>query len=307
MREKPFDRKKYIWGIGLFVLGLFLCFGGKHNLVYGADGTVYTVTVHPVYEHPVTGEIEDSGGSSAKATGQAMVESCVSTTGLLQVTDDGKYYVTIRMSLIDYTSDQKFQVQDWGDSDWTDPNLGITGTGTDSNGTTDDITIQVPSENSILRISMYVTQMGRNVIFYVYTSDASEGNTTDMTATIVTSDSEESEAADTTEVSQAEASTTTETAQRTERSMSESSSENDGLTLSTQTESADATTLDSTRTIGQEIFIRVVSGTIVGLILLCVSFGMVYWLRVHWVYLGGYETEDFGYEKKKAKERDNEA
>lgn len=149
-------------------------------------GTVYTCTINRCYAHPVTGVIEDSGGEASYATGQGMVEGCVYPTGILEVTDSGEYYLTIRMSLMDYTSDHNFQVQSVGDSGWSSTNAGITGNGTDTNGTTADIGIQVPSENCVVRGSMYVEPMGRSVIFYLYPSDFKEGNSTDMNATIVT-------------------------------------------------------------------------------------------------------------------------
>ena len=69
-----------------------------------AGGNVYTCAVYPCYAHPVTGAIEDSGGEASYATGQGMVEGAVYTTGILEVTDSGAYYLTIRMSLMSYTS-----------------------------------------------------------------------------------------------------------------------------------------------------------------------------------------------------------
>lgn len=154
-----------------------------------AGGTVYTCTINRCYAHPVTGVIEDAGGEASYATGQGMVEGCVYATGMMEVTDSGEYYLTIRMSLMDYTSGHSFWVQNVGDSDWQSPALGQTGSGTDTNGTTADITICVPSENCVVRGSMYVEPMGRDVVFYLYPSDYSAGNTTDMTPTIVTESS----------------------------------------------------------------------------------------------------------------------
>ena len=150
------------------------------------SGTVYTCAVHGSYAHPVTGVIEDSGGQASYATGQGMVESAIADTGILEVTASGGYYLTIRMSLMDITSNHSFWVQTVGDSGWSSPALGVTGNGTDSNGSTADICIQVPSENCVVRGSMYVQPMGREVIFYLYPSDFAEGNRTDMQATMVT-------------------------------------------------------------------------------------------------------------------------
>ena len=154
--------------------------------VLAASGNVYTCVIHPCYAHPVTGVIEDSGGEASYATGQGMVDGAIYTTGILELTDSGEYYLTIRMSLMDYTSNHSFWVQNVGDSGWSSPAIGMTGNGTDDNGATADICMQVPSENCVVRGSMYVDPMGRNVIFYLYPSDYTAGNSTDMNATIVT-------------------------------------------------------------------------------------------------------------------------
>ena len=159
-----------------------------------ASGNVYTCAVHPCYVHPVTGVIEDSGGEASYATGQGMVDGVVYPTGILELTDSGEYYLTVRFSLMDQTSGHSFWVQNVGDSGWSAPAVGVTGSGTDGNGTTADICIQVPSENCVVRVSMYVDPMGRDVIFYLYPSDYTAGNSTDMNATIVTASSGSGEA-----------------------------------------------------------------------------------------------------------------
>lgn len=175
---------------GLLAAFIFLAWTGlSASPVLAESGAVYTCVIHPCYAHPVTGEIEDSGGEGSYATGQGMVESAVYTTGILEVTDSGAYYLTIRLSLMDYISNHAFWVQNVGDSGWSAPALGVTGSGSDSNGSTADVCIQVPSENCVIRGSMYVQPMGRDVVFYLYPSDFTAGNATDMNATMVTSDS----------------------------------------------------------------------------------------------------------------------
>lgn len=181
-------KNKILSAIMTCVLAITLMAGFPAVKAYAASGTVYSCAINRCYAHPVTGVIEDSGGESSYATGQGMVEGCVYSNGILEVTDDGAYYLTIRMSLMDYTSGHSFQVQNVGDSGWSTPaEIGITGNGSDSNGTTADVCMRVPSENCVVRGSMYVEPMGRNVIFYLYPSDYSEGNNTDMNATMVTS------------------------------------------------------------------------------------------------------------------------
>lgn len=183
-------KNKILSAIMTCVLAVTLMAGFPAVKAYAASGTVYSCAINRCYAHPVTGVIEDSGGESSYATGQGMVEGCVYSNGILEVTDDGAYYLTIRMSLMDYTSGHSFQVQNVGDSGWSTPSeVGITGNGSDSNGTTADVCIRVPSENCIVRGSMYVEPMGRDVIFYLYPSNYSEGNNTDMNATMVTESS----------------------------------------------------------------------------------------------------------------------
>lgn len=180
-------KNKILSAIMTCVLAITLMAGFPAVKAYAASGTVYSCAINRCYAHPVTGVIEDSGGESSYATGQGMVEGCVYSNGILEVTDDGAYYLTIRMSLMDYTSGHSFQVQSVGDSGWSTPSeIGITGNGSDSNGTTADVCMRVPSENCVVRGSMYVEPMGRDVIFYLYPSNYSEGNNTDMNATMVT-------------------------------------------------------------------------------------------------------------------------
>lgn len=167
-------------------LGLALLAGFPAVEAHAATGSVYTCTINRCYAHPVTGVVEDSGGAGSGEIGQGMVKGCVYPTGILEVADDGNYYLTIRLSLMDYTSGHDFQVQSVGDSGWSSTGYAQTGTGSDSNGTTADVVIQVPSENCIVRGTMYVEPMGRNVVFYLYPSDYNEGNNTDMNATMVT-------------------------------------------------------------------------------------------------------------------------
>ncbi len=184
---KNHRKRSYLWKKLLMMAAMISFLAGYQKIpVFAASGSVYTSSITRCYRHPVTGQIEDSGGESGYATGQGMVEGSVGSTGLLEVTDTGEYYLTFRMSLMDYTTDHTFLVQNVGDSGWKEMALGQTGSGTDSSGTTADVCVQVPSENCIVRISMYVTAMGRNVVFYIYPSNYQQGNQTSFKATMVT-------------------------------------------------------------------------------------------------------------------------
>lgn len=181
MRERYRVREKILAYIGAAVLLLLFS-----QPVYAQSGKIYTCNITRCYSHPVTGVIEDSGGESSYATGQGMVESAVGTTGMLEITDGGDYYLTIRMSMMDYTTGHSFLVQKVGDSDWMSTSVTQVSSATDSNGTTTDFRILVPSESCVVRCSMNVTPMGRDVIFYFYPGSYTEGNTSGMTAGIVT-------------------------------------------------------------------------------------------------------------------------
>lgn len=105
--------------------------------------------------------------------------------GIMEATDAGQYYLTIRMNLMDYTSGHGFWVQKWGSGSWKKANAAISKRGSDSNGTTADIVIQVPDSACVVRGSIYVAPMGRNVVWYMYPSDYAEGGNDEMNATIV--------------------------------------------------------------------------------------------------------------------------
>lgn len=237
MREKNW-KKNLLTCFGAAVLFVAAALGFPAVSVHAESGSVYSCTINRCYSHPVTGEIEDSGGEASYATGQGMVEGAVYASGLMEVTDSGNYYLTIRMSLIDYTSGHSFSVQNVGDSGWSGTGVAVTANGSDSNGTTSDICIQVPSENCIVRVSMYVTPMGRDVTFYLYPSDYSEGNSVGMNPAFVT---EEAASTEDSGSGEAVANSTLDTgsAQEAETSEAADTQETDG------TESTDETAQDN--------------------------------------------------------------
>lgn len=175
-------QRRYI----LVLMTMMLYIAGCCISVRAESGAVYSCTINRSYGNPVTGEVEDSGGESSYATGQGMVESAVYSQGLMEVTDSGNYYLTLRLSLLDYTSGHTFAVQNVGDSGWMDTATAVTANGSDGSGSTADVCIQVPSENCIVRISMYVSPMGRDAVFYVYPTNYSQGNSVGMNPYFVT-------------------------------------------------------------------------------------------------------------------------
>lgn len=255
---------------------IILCIGCFTKDIKAATGSVYSCQIARTYEHPVSGKVEDSGGSSSKATGQGMVEGVIASKGLLEVTDANEYYLTFQMSLIDQTSNYQFGVQKRGESGFQTQSVTQTAAGKDKNGITKDFRIKLPSQDSIIRCSMYVKPMGRNVIFYFYPGNYTEGNTVGMKAKIVTGEASTKQE-ETTEV------TTQVTTETQTQSQSDESLDNaQGLSLSTAPKTTKTKNTSSEKSVGTWIFILTVSMTLSGLILLGVAAGIVYYYRKNW-------------------------
>ena len=281
----------------LVTVALLVVTGTFNNTVKADSGTTYTCRINPSYAHPVTGDVEDAGGKSSMATGQGMVEGVISTTGMLEVTDSGKYYLTIRMSLMDFTSNQSFKVQRPGESSWRDAKIGITSKGTDNNGTTADVCIEVPDKDCIVRGTMYVNPMGRDVIYYFYPDNFKSGKPDGMKATMVTKKSAKGD----NKISSTNE-TVTESNEKKEENVTENGSRNgetqvQGLSLSTNqkvTDSSQETNSKSSGSgsMGQQIFVLTISITMAGLILICAAVVAIYFCRKNWNRWGGDMFED---------------
>ena len=275
----------------ILILVVLLSFGGLSKDVKAASGNVYSCQIARTYEHPVTGKVEDSGGSSSKATGQGMVEGAISSKGLLEVTDSGDYYLTFRISLVDYTSDLSFSVQKRGASGFQTQSVTQTATGKDNNGTTKDLRIKLPSQDSIIRCSMYVKPMGRNVIFYFYPGNYTTGNSVGMKALMVTTSSSDTQTSNNNQT-QTTASAGSETQTTADTQSSDDSLSNaQGLSLSTAPKTTTKKKTSSEKSVGTWILILTVSMTLSGLILLGVAAAIVYYYSKNWDKWGGDQDE----------------
>lgn len=288
--------KKYIVQLKkwILILVVILSLGSFSKDVKASSGNVYSCQIARTYQHPVTGKVEDSGGNSSKATGQGMVEGAISSKGLLEVTDSGDYYLTFRISLVDYTSDLTFSVQKRGASGFQVQSVTQTATGKDNNGTTKDLRIKLPSQDSIIRCSMYVKPMGRNVIFYFYPGNYTTGNSVGMKALMVTTSntnntSNTSNANNTN--STASQQTTTASQESTAKSNDDSLNSAQGLSLSTAPKTTTKKKTSSEKSVGTWILILTVSMTLSGLILLGVAAVIVYYFRKNWDKWGDDQDE----------------
>lgn len=127
----------------------------------------YSCMIERYYRHPVSGEIEDSGGEKSFEIGQGMVEGTVYDNGLVEMDASGQLYLTIKMSLADFSGNYQFWVQEGGVGPFQAVNYQITGRGSDTNGSTNDILIPLSNSQSIVKVSMFVEPMGRQVFFYL--------------------------------------------------------------------------------------------------------------------------------------------
>ena len=133
-----------------------------------ASHGIYTATATAHYRHPTTGVIEDSGGENSAVLGQSMTESATNKKALVEVDASGNTWITVRLNLMDNIQSPKFQVD--GRS------VSASLKQEDYGSNTADFRLKANSEKSIIRCNMYVTPMGREVIFYITVGNLKSGS-----------------------------------------------------------------------------------------------------------------------------------
>lgn len=150
------------------ILSAAAVFSQNGNPVYAAENGIYLANANPSYRNPSTGAIEDSGGEGSAVLGQSMTESATYGKALIEADPAGNTYATIRMQLMDNIENPQFQVD--GSS------VSATLMQEDYSSNTADYRFRVNSENSVVRVNMYVTAMGRDIIYYITFSGLGEGS-----------------------------------------------------------------------------------------------------------------------------------
>ena len=148
---------------------------------YAASNGIYTATATPHYRNPLTGKIEDSGGEDSEVLGQSMTESATDTKALVEVDSNGNTYITVRLKLMDNIQNPIFKVD--GSS------VSASLMQEDYSANTADYRMKVASENSVIRCSMYVVPMGRDVIFFITVSNLNSGSGDFVTSITVNNNS----------------------------------------------------------------------------------------------------------------------
>lgn len=148
---------------------LALIFANLINITYAYRQETAKTT--PYYSHPVTGVIEDPGNNPG--IGQGMTENVLSPQALVEITDDGRIFLSVRFNLANYIKNESFAVQNYGDKNFYSVKAEVT----NQTSETRDYRFEIPSKNVIVRSSFFVEPMGRDVIFYYTISDLVAGNT----------------------------------------------------------------------------------------------------------------------------------
>ena len=129
----------------------------------------------PSYANPITQEIEDSGQNPS--LGQGMAENLVlKTPATLLVDAEGNIFITFRVGLVEESQDLIIQLL--GPDGSPDRTLPYTIVENHPGQNTQDIRINVPTVDPVLRISLVSIPMGREVVCFA--SFAPEGEVAEV-------------------------------------------------------------------------------------------------------------------------------
>jgi len=155
---------------------LFVVISSRFCVVSSAavKGSCYIASVSRTYRHPVTGEIADSG--SNEEIGQPMVESVGGEQALIEKTEDGSVYATVRIYMTDNISNVQFCTQPGGGTSWDAVSAEVM---QENIGGTycRDYRFLIPGEDAVIKAGLFITPMGREVLFFLSFSGLQEGNT----------------------------------------------------------------------------------------------------------------------------------
>jgi len=124
---------------------------------------VYTGSVTTSYYNPDTGNIDD-GGTANAALGEGMCRSATGATGLVEVEGD-EIWVTIRLLLQSSCKNVTFYTRTAYDS-YSQVSYDVIAE--DSSADSRDFRFKVSNSGVKIKCTMYVTPMGRDVLWYLY-------------------------------------------------------------------------------------------------------------------------------------------
>lgn len=151
------------------------------QVMAASEGDCYIAKATPYYKHPVTGKVEDAGNN--EGLGQSMTESVLYKKALIEKTSDGKTYATVRIYLTDNLTDVKIWSQKNSSDTWKKAATTIMQENIGGKYCT-DYRFEISDETAIMKMSFYVTPMGRDVIFFFTFSNLKKGSSDFITSVV---------------------------------------------------------------------------------------------------------------------------
>lgn len=128
------------------------------------------VEMHAAYSHPVTGTIEDAGKN--EGIGQGMAEGVLDPQALYEEVG-GKRLLTIRLHMMDNVSKVSIAAEKRGSSGFSN----VSYDSPQGGGEWKDFRFQLPAKDCVIRLSLFIDAMGREVVFYGDMGNMTPGNT----------------------------------------------------------------------------------------------------------------------------------
>jgi hypothetical protein len=150
--------------------------------VFAADDGVYLAATNTYYLNPDTG-VTDDGGSKNAAIGEGMCRSVIYEKALVEI-EDGKVYATVRVQLVSNMGAIKFTVQQKAGDPASYSSVSPRVIAEDAGADTADYRFALPSVNSYIGCSTYVTPMGRDVKFYMNLSSNLTAGSSDFVVSV---------------------------------------------------------------------------------------------------------------------------
>ena len=128
------------------------------------------VEMHAAYSHPVTGAIEDAGKN--EGIGQGMAEGVLDPQALYEEVG-GKRLLTIRLHMMDNVSKVSIAAEKRGSGGFSN----VSYDSPQGGGEWKDFRFQLPAKDCVIRLSLFIDAMGREVVFYGDMGNKTPGNT----------------------------------------------------------------------------------------------------------------------------------
>lgn len=176
-----YKKSPYIGGIvfSLLLATLVPAFG--NSVLAAVKGEIYTASAHAYYRHPVTGVVEDAGNN--EGIGQGMADKMLNDDALIEKTEAGEIYVTLRLYLTQFISDVFFWTQERNTDSWTEVSHQVMQENMGDEDCT-DYRLELPAKDAVVKCSFFVEPMGRAIIIFMDFSDWKAGSEGDFIVSV---------------------------------------------------------------------------------------------------------------------------